>query len=204
MARLFVHSGRLSRRPSDVRPRDHRPRAFIERSWRFHIVMGAALGPFDAWLFLRGLRTLGVRVERHNQNAMMLARFFESHPKIERVNYPGLESHPQHELAREQMSGFTGVMSVELRGSYETANRFIASLNWDLTPRASVFRDRCWSIPRRCGAILEHKRSVLQWRSVRISYGSQSGWKTNEILSTTSRRLLIRFNRKHSLAHRRT
>lgn len=102
--------------------------AFIERAWRFHIVMGAALGPFDAWLLLRGLRTLGVRVERHNQNALVLARFFESHPKIERVNYPGLESHPQHELARKQMSGFTGMMSVELRGGFETADRFIASL----------------------------------------------------------------------------
>jgi methionine-gamma-lyase len=102
--------------------------AFIERAWRSHIVMGAALGPFDAWLLLRGLRTLGLRVERHNQNALKLARFFESHPKIERVNYPGLESHPQHELAREQMSGFTGMMSVELRGGYETAARFIASL----------------------------------------------------------------------------
>ena len=102
--------------------------AFIERAWRFHIVMGAALSPFDAWLLLRGLRTLGLRVERHNQNAMMLARFFESHPKIERVNYPGLESHPQYELAREQMCGFTGMMSVELHGGYETAERFIASL----------------------------------------------------------------------------
>jgi len=102
--------------------------AFIEHAWRFHIVMGAALSPFDAWLLLRGLRTLGLRVERHNQNAMILARFFESHPKIERVNYPGLESHPQHKLAQKQMSGFTGVMSVELRGGYETADRFIASL----------------------------------------------------------------------------
>jgi len=102
--------------------------AFIERAWRFHIVMGAALSPFDAWLLLRGLRTLGLRVERHNQNALMVARFFESHPKIERVNYPGLKSHPQHKLAQEQMSGFTGMMSVELRGGYETAERFIASL----------------------------------------------------------------------------
>ena len=102
--------------------------AFIEHAWRFHIVIGAALGPFDAWLLLRGIRTLGVRVERHNQNALVLARFFESHPKIQRVNYPGLESHPQHELARKQMSGFTGVMSIELRGGYETAVRFIASL----------------------------------------------------------------------------
>lgn len=103
-------------------------KAFIERAWRFHIVIGAALGPFDAWLLLRGIRTLGVRVERHNQNALALARFFESHPKIDRVNYPGLESHPQHELARKQMSGFTGVMSIELRGGCETAGRFIDSL----------------------------------------------------------------------------
>ena len=101
---------------------------FMERAWRFHIVVGAALGPFDAWLLLRGLRTLGLRVERQNQNAMMLARFFESHPKIGRVNYPGLESHPQHKLAKEQMSGFTGVMSVELRGGYQAADRFISSL----------------------------------------------------------------------------
>ena len=101
---------------------------FLERAWRFHIVMGASLGPFDAWLLLRGLRTLELRVERQNQNAMMLARFLESHPKIDRVNYAGLESHPQHNLAREQMSGFTGMMSVELRGGYETAERFIASL----------------------------------------------------------------------------
>lgn len=102
--------------------------AFMERAWRFHIVMGAALSPFDAWLLLRGLRTLGIRVERHNQNALAVARFFESHPRIERVNYPGLASHPQHELAGEQMSGFTGIMSVELKGGYEEAERFITSL----------------------------------------------------------------------------
>ncbi len=102
--------------------------SFIERAWRFHIVMGAALSPFDAWLLLRGLRTLGIRIERHNHNALALARFFESHPKVQRVNYPGLESHPQHELARAQMMGFTGVMSVELKGGYKEAERFITSL----------------------------------------------------------------------------
>jgi cystathionine beta-lyase/cystathionine gamma-synthase len=101
---------------------------FIERAWRLHIVMGAALSPFDAWLVLRGLRTLGLRVERHNRSALALARFLESHPKVERVNYPGLASHPQHELARKQMSGFTGIMSVELRGGYEQAGRFISAL----------------------------------------------------------------------------
>lgn len=101
---------------------------FIERAWRFHIVVGAALGPFDAWLLLRGLRTLGVRVERHNQNALAVARFLESHPKVARVNYPGLASHPQHELAKQQMSGFTGVLSLELKGDYREVQHFIGSL----------------------------------------------------------------------------
>lgn len=102
--------------------------AFIERVWNLHIVVGAALSPFDGWLLLRSLRTLGIRAERHNQNALALARFLESHPKVDRVNYPGLESHPQHELARRQMGGFTGIMSVELRGNYQSAERFISSL----------------------------------------------------------------------------
>lgn len=102
--------------------------AFIERMWNLHIVLGAALSPFDGWLLLRSLRTLGVRVERHNQNALALAQFLEFHPKVARVNYPGVESHPQHELARHQMSGFTGTMSVELRGNYQSAERFVSSL----------------------------------------------------------------------------
>lgn len=102
--------------------------AFIERAWKFSLVAGATLSPFDGWLLLRGLRTLGLRVERHNRSALAVARFLEMHPKIERVYYPGLESHPQHALARSQMSGFTGVMSAELRGGHEAAARFIKSL----------------------------------------------------------------------------
>jgi methionine-gamma-lyase len=101
---------------------------FVERVWRFALVAGATLSPFDGWLLLRGLRTLGLRVERHNQNGMALARFLERHPKIARVHYPGLPSHPQHELARSQMSGFTGMLSVELRGGYAAADKFISSL----------------------------------------------------------------------------
>lgn len=100
----------------------------IERVWRFALVAGAALSPFDAWLLLRGLRTLGLRIERHNRNAMALAKFFESHPKIARVYYPGLESHQQHELANSQMSGFTGMLSVELRGGYSAADKLMSSL----------------------------------------------------------------------------
>jgi methionine-gamma-lyase len=101
---------------------------FVERVWRFALVAGATLSPFDGWLLLRGLRTLGLRVERHNRNAIALARFLEHHPKVARVYYPGLPSHPQHELAGSQMSGFTGMLSVELRGGYAAADKFISSL----------------------------------------------------------------------------
>jgi cystathionine beta-lyase/cystathionine gamma-synthase len=103
-------------------------REFVERAWHFSLLAGSILSPFDGWLLLRGLRTLGLRVERHNSNALALARFLEQHPKVERVYYPGLESHPQHELAGAQMSGFTGMLSAELRGGYETAERFISAL----------------------------------------------------------------------------
>jgi len=101
---------------------------FVERVWRFALVAGATLSPFDGWLLLRGLRTLGLRVERHNRNGMALARFLEHHPKVARVYYPGIPSHTQHELAGSQMSGFTGMLSVELRGGYAAADKFISTL----------------------------------------------------------------------------
>ena len=100
----------------------------VEKIWRFALVSGSVLSPFDGWLLLRGLRTLGLRVERHNQNAMALARFLEAHPNIERVYYPGLGSHPQHELAKSQMDGFTGMLSVDVAGGYAGAETMIASL----------------------------------------------------------------------------
>lgn len=103
-------------------------REFVERAWHFSLLAGSILSPFDGWLLLRGLRTLGLRVERHNSNASALARFLESHPKVARVYYPGLESHPQHELARSQMSGFTGMLSAELRGDFRAAESFIGAL----------------------------------------------------------------------------
>jgi methionine-gamma-lyase len=103
-------------------------REFLTRAWDFRIVNGAGLGPFDGWLLLRGLRTLPIRIQRHNQNALALATFLETHPKIERINYPGLLSHPQHNLAGAQMSGFTGALSVELKGAFEDAERLIRGL----------------------------------------------------------------------------
>ena len=103
-------------------------REFVERAWHFSLLAGSILSPFDGWLLLRGLRTLALRVERHNSNALALARFLEGRAEVERVHYPGLESHPQHELAGTQMSGFTGMFSVELRGGFEAAERLIAAL----------------------------------------------------------------------------
>jgi cystathionine beta-lyase/cystathionine gamma-synthase len=102
--------------------------AFINEAWKLGVVFGSVLSPFDAWLLMRGIRTLALRVEQHNRNAMALAQFLESHPKVSAVNYPGLESHPQHQLARRQMTGFTGMLSFELDGDAAAAEAFISRL----------------------------------------------------------------------------
>jgi len=81
---------------------------------------GAVPGPMDCWLTLRGAKTLHVRMARHNENGMAVARFLEDHPAVDRVFYPGLPSHEQHELAKRQMSGFTGMVSVDV-GTLERA-----------------------------------------------------------------------------------
>ena len=85
---------------------------------------GAILGPFDAWLVLRGTKTLPIRMARHNENGLALARFLEPHPKVSHVYYPGLPSHPQHELAGRQMRGFGGMLSFDL-WSLEGARRLL-------------------------------------------------------------------------------
>ena len=81
---------------------------------------GAVPGPMDAWLCLRGAKTLHLRMERHNANGMAVARFLEGHAGVDRVLYPGLASHPQHALARRQMKGFSGMVSVDV-GTLERA-----------------------------------------------------------------------------------
>jgi cystathionine beta-lyase/cystathionine gamma-synthase len=85
---------------------------------------GAILGPFDAWLVLRGTKTLPIRMARHNENGLALARFLEGHPKVRHVYYPGLPSHPHHALAARQMRGFGGMLSFET-GSLESARRVL-------------------------------------------------------------------------------
>jgi methionine-gamma-lyase len=83
--------------------------------------LGGALSPFNAWLITRGLVTLPMRIERHCQNALQVARFLESHPKVKRVFYPGLASHPHHELAARQMSDFGGMITFQLKGGLSAA-----------------------------------------------------------------------------------
>lgn len=79
--------------------------------------VGAVPSPFDCWLLMRGIRTLHVRLDRHQSNAMAVAKFLENHPQVERVLYPGLPSHPQHELAKRQQSGFGGMVSFRLKNA---------------------------------------------------------------------------------------
>jgi methionine-gamma-lyase len=104
------------------------PVEFIERlRWRTNKVLGGVIAPHTAWLVMRGIRTLPLRIERHNANAMKVAEFLESHPKVQRVYYPGLPSHPQHDLARRQMFGFGGMLAFEVSG-LEAGKRLVNSL----------------------------------------------------------------------------
>lgn len=91
-------------------------------------LFGGIIGPMEAWLTLRGLRTLSVRVKAHEEVAMKVAKFLEDHPKVDKVYYTGLESHPQYELVKKQQRGNTGLLTFEVKGSTEDAKKVINSL----------------------------------------------------------------------------
>lgn len=99
--------------------------ALAERMAFLQNAVGAVQGPFDSFLALRGLKTLALRMQRHNENGLAIARWLQAHPKVEKVIYPGLESHPQHALAKQQMRGFGGMISIFLKGDLATARRFL-------------------------------------------------------------------------------
>jgi O-succinylhomoserine (thiol)-lyase len=90
--------------------------------------LGLACSPFDAWLVLRGVKTLGPRMEAHQRGAMALARYLSTHPRIEKVYYPGLESHPQHALAKSQQRGFGAMLSIDVKGGRPAVERVLAKL----------------------------------------------------------------------------
>ncbi|WP_394828286.1 trans-sulfuration enzyme family protein [Pendulispora albinea] len=103
-------------------------RALTERIWDTSLVTGAIAAPFNAWLALRGIRTLELRVRQHNENGLALAHLLEEHPAVRQVFYPGLPSHPQHALARAQMSGFGGLLTFDLKGGSTAGSAFIRKL----------------------------------------------------------------------------
>jgi methionine-gamma-lyase len=97
----------------------------LERLRKVHVNLGGTMDPHQAWLVLRGIKTLGLRVEKAQANAQSLARHLEAHPAVEWVRYPGLQSHPQHELATRQMRGPGGIISFGVVGGVEGGRRFI-------------------------------------------------------------------------------
>lgn len=101
--------------------------ASYDRMKNVQNAVGATCSPFDSYLAIRGLKTLGVRMKAHAQNAQKVAEFLETHPKIEQVIYPGLPSHPHHELAKKQMTGFGGMLSFRVKGTLDQTRKLLTS-----------------------------------------------------------------------------
>ncbi len=127
-------------------------RAAFIRTARFEILrdLGGVISPFNAWLLLRGLKTLPVRMERHSANALQIAQFLNFHPKVGRVWYPGLRTHPQHEIALRQMSGFGGMIAFELKGGRSAGVTLLNSVR--LLTLAVSLGD--------CDTLIEHPASM--------------------------------------------
>jgi cystathionine gamma-lyase len=100
-----------------------------DKLWYLQNSIGPSQSPFDSWLVLRGVKTLALRMRAHASNAIAIARFLETHPKVDKVIYPGLESHPQHELAKRQMSGFGGMLSIYIKGGIAESRKFLEEVS---------------------------------------------------------------------------
>lgn len=101
---------------------------FYEKLWYLHKCIGPNLSPFDTWLVHRGVKTLAVRMRAHEENAFAVAEFLEKHPKIEKVIYPGLPSHPEHKIAKKQMTGFGGMITFFLKGGLAESKKLLESV----------------------------------------------------------------------------
>ena len=109
--------------------KEPRQAAWADQLAFLHNAVGAIAGPFDSFLALRGVKTLAIRMERHNQSALALAQWLEAHPKVARVHYPGLESHPQYALAKRQMRGGGGMISMDLKSDLAGSRRFLEKVH---------------------------------------------------------------------------
>ncbi len=101
---------------------------YFKKIWNLRKVLGGVMDPMSAFMTLRGMRTLELRILKHNENAMQIARFLETPDKVTSVHYPGLASHPDHAIARKQMSGFGGMLSFEINGDFDQTKRFMDQL----------------------------------------------------------------------------
>ena len=102
----------------------------VEKAFAYREINGASLHPMAAYLMIRGLKTLALRIERQNENAFRIARFLKSHPAVQDAFYPGLETHENHEIAKKQMRGFGGMLSFFLKGDFETVRKFLPRLKY--------------------------------------------------------------------------
>jgi cystathionine gamma-synthase len=102
----------------------------VHQLYHFREINGATLAPMEAYSLLRGMKTLALRIERQNASAMTVARWLQRHRVVERVNYPGLESHEHHDVAKRQMRGFGGMLSFSLRGGFEAIKVFLPKLRY--------------------------------------------------------------------------
>lgn len=103
-------------------------KSLVKRIYQYREINGATLAPMDAYSLIRGMKTLSLRIERQNQSAMTIAKWLQQHPKVEGVNYPGLESHPNHKVACEQMKGFGGMLSFSVVGGIDSIKTFLPEL----------------------------------------------------------------------------
>lgn len=156
--------------------------AFIEAAWHVVRVTGAVLSPFDAWLIDRGLRTLGLRMERHNTNAERVAAFLAGHPAVARVAYPSLPTHPAFGWARTQHRGFGGVLSVEVRGGASAARDFVGKLTLFTLATSLGGVESLVQFPASMARLneIERMRLGISPGLVRLSVGCEDG---NDLLS---------------------
>ncbi|TVP58632.1 MAG: cystathionine gamma-synthase [Nodularia sp. (in: Bacteria)] len=140
--------------------------------------IGAIPSPFDSWLVLRGIKTLAVRMREHEKNALFLAKFLEKHPKVERIYYPGLPSHPQHQLVKQQMSGFGGMISLELKGGIAEVEKFVSKLKLFLLAESlgGVESLLCYPAKMTHGSLPEAERQKrgIKDNLVRLSVGIEN------------------------------
>src|SRR5919199_5949499 len=140
--------------------------------------IGAVPSPLDSWLVLRGIKTLAVRMREHEKNALFLAECLEKHPKVERIYYPGLPSHEQYHLAKQQMSGFGGMISLELQGGFAEVERFVSRIKLFLLAESlgGVESLICYPAKMTHGALPEEERLKrgIKDNLVRLSVGIEN------------------------------